>query len=169
MICSVAGCSGTVRARGWCAMHYARWRTSGDPGEASPRSLLGVSPEERIARRTTRTDGHWLWTGTITPNGYGSLSVHGKVHFAHRFVYETLVGPIPAGMQLDHLCRIRHCVYPAHLEPVTCAENLRRGARQTATTCRFGHPLDGRKSGVRYCKTCHRERERARRARKAAA
>ncbi|MFK5284023.1 HNH endonuclease signature motif containing protein, partial [Lacticaseibacillus paracasei] len=55
------------------------------------------------------------------------MEVGGKSQKAHRFMYERLVGPIPAGMQLDHLCRVRPCCNPAHLEPVTQRENIARG------------------------------------------
>lgn len=91
---------------------------------------------------------------------------------AHRFAYEDIVGPILEGLTIDHLCRVRHCVNPAHLEPVTHLENVRRGnggLNQLAKThCPKGHPYDeentyrlpSRPSG-RYCRACRRERNRA--------
>lgn len=72
------------------------------------------------------TDGCWLWTASCNPGGYGIFR-DGKQLVAHRWSYKRLVGPIPEGLQLDHLCRVRSCVNPAHLEPVTQAENIRRG------------------------------------------
>lgn len=68
-------------------------------------------------------DGHWYWTGVLSNTGYGRY----KRKQAHRVVYEREVGPIPEGLVLDHLCRIRCCVRPYHLEPVTPEENTRRG------------------------------------------
>lgn len=114
--------------------------------------------------------GCWLWTGADTPKGYGSFYLNSKLRRVHRVAYEILVGPIPGGLQLDHLCRVRCCCNPAHLEPVTNRENAIRGdagraggavmaARFLALThCRLGHPLDGA-SGERrsrYCKACNR-------------
>ncbi len=68
----------------------------------------------------------WVWQRCLTPHGYRWLNRGGTQH-AHRWYYEKLVGPIPENAHLDHLCRNPKCVNPAHLEPVTCAENLRRG------------------------------------------
>jgi hypothetical protein len=88
----------------------------------------------------------WLWTGVIYKRtGYGSVGRRGS---AHRLAYILVVGPIPNGMHLDHLCRVRHCVNPDHLEPVTPRENLLRGethaARNAAKTqCFKGHELSG--------------------------
>jgi hypothetical protein len=67
-------------------------------------------------------DGCWIWRGRIDPNGYGTIGRN----FAHRVMYERHVGPIPKGLHLDHLCRVRSCVNPKHLEAVSCAENVRR-------------------------------------------
>ena len=72
-------------------------------------------------------DDCWPWWGAIGSNGYGTATSDGFRVPAHRFVYERLVGPIPEGLVLDHLCRVRHCVNPRHLEPVANAENVRRG------------------------------------------
>lgn len=114
----------------------------------------------------------WLWTGTISDAGYGMYS--GQL--AHRLVYELLVEPVPDGLVLDHVrdrgCIHRHCVNPAHLEPVPTVTNVMRGDGFSAvnarkTQCPRGHPYDeqntGRKagSGHRYCRACNRERSAA--------
>lgn len=118
--------------------------------------------------------GCWLWTASIKPNGYGQFAVTPKaVHYAHRLAYEWVRGPIPPGKQLDHLCRTRHCVNPAHLEPVTMRENLRRGthANREKTHCPHGHEYNDvntyiNKKGGRICRPCLRQRGREYYARK---
>lgn len=109
--------------------------------------------------------GCWLWQGS-TSDGYGLFAVGGKTNLAHRYSYAHLIGPIPEGLTLDHLCRVRACVNPAHLEPVTRGENVLRGTGCVAqnarkTHCLNGHPLDGEnllrheiKRGHRRCRIC---------------
>lgn len=115
-----------------------------------------------------RTDTCWLWRGTVAPNGYGSIVHNRKPAIAHRWAYEHFVGTIPAGLQLDHLCRVRACVNPAHLEPVTAQENTRRAMR---SHCVNGHPFDAANTwlhrGKRYCRECRRRRVREYQARRA--
>lgn len=111
-------------------------------------------------------DGDCLvWRGCLNEKGYGILTRHGKNHRAHRYAFEVVRGPILAGMQLDHLCRVRACVNPAHLEPVTSRENTRRGlnhvaAQMARTECPQGHPYNELNTyvsrGKRYCRTCRR-------------
>lgn len=95
-------------------------------------------------------DGCWLWSGSTNGHGYGRLARSGKLHGAHRFAYEHFIGPIPNGLDLDHLCRVRLCVNPSHLEPVTRGENLLRGD----TVNRAHH--EGRECGFAGCFACHR-------------
>jgi hypothetical protein len=93
------------------------------------RAIGRMSPEERLDRKTVKSDGCWLWTGTTIPAGYGYLTIRGVRHRAHRLSYELRVGPIPEGLHLD-----RACVNPDHLEPVTNRENIRRGAGTKLTS-----------------------------------
>lgn len=110
----------------------------------------------------------WEWTGSTHP--YGSISVDGKTAYAHRVAYELAVGPIPEGLHIDHLCRNKGCVNPAHLEVVSPGENVLRGIGPTAraarkTHCVHGHPFSGEnlyitREGTRGCRACKRERAR---------
>lgn len=129
------------------------------------------------AKYEVSVDGCWLWVAYIDSGGYGLFSHNGRPVKAHRFSYEAHVGQIPQGLQIDHLCRVRHCVNPAHLEPVTHAENIRRGVandmlllRQASIThCPQGHEytqentrLGKTRSGsnCRHCKECAKIRAR---------
>lgn len=113
----------------------------------------------------------WLWARAIDANGYGvigwSENRKPKRFYVHRVVYDSLVGPIPEGLQLDHLCRVRHCINPSHLEPVTCLINTKRGANPKMVahkngTCVKGHDKSNfyiRKNGkTAYCKICKLDR-----------
>ena len=88
--------------------------------------LLPPNAAKRVAA-SPDTDC-WLWQGELNRNGYGRVWVQGKRLMAHRVIYEAIIGPIPEGMVLDHLCRNRACCNPQHLEPVTVRENTHRGA-----------------------------------------
>lgn len=91
--------------------------------------------------------GCWLWLGTITGAGYGHRRIGGQDKLMHRLAYEALIGPIPSGLQIDHKCRVRCCVNPTHMEPVTNRVNILRGVGITAEAarkdrCSNGHPFD---------------------------
>ena len=132
--------------------------------------------DERFwAKVEKHPSGCWNWTGGCTTAGYSTIGLgrrtDGKI-YAHRFAYEALIGPIPPGYTLDHLCRNRRCVNPAHLEPVPKGINILRGealssfhARQTH--CIHGHPFDLFNTryyrGRRHCLTCRREWDKRRR------
>lgn len=121
-------------------------------------------------------NGCHTWTGSLDKNGYGKVGVKGEtrmvMRMAHRVRYEREVGPIPNGMQLDHLCRNKSCCNPAHLEAVTQRENLLRGntliARAAARThCQKGHELTAGnlvasrlRDGRRTCRICDNEKHR---------
>lgn len=102
------------------------------------RELLDI-----MADQMTVGDGCWQWKSLRSGDGYGRVRHQKKDQLAHRVVYELLVGPIPEGLTLDHLCRNRGCVRPAHLEPVTLAENTRRGQGMSARNARKTHCLNG--------------------------
>lgn len=112
----------------------------------------------------------WVYTGYIKPEGYGEGYLNGAKVYVHRVAYENLVGPIPEGLQLDHLCRNRACFNPLHLEPVTSRENTMRGENWSAkravqTECLRGHAFTDentyvRPNGTRWCKECGRARSR---------
>lgn len=129
----------------------------------------------RIVDRIDASGDCWEWEGTITRTGYGLTRYEGRSQPAHRVIWTILVGPVPAHLDLDHLCRNRGCVNPDHLEPVTRSENCRRG--QTGgylgnrTHCSNGHEYTIsnthiRPDGSRACRTCVREYMRERRRKK---
>lgn len=128
-----------------------------------------LSSEQRWWFNTTIIDEEqcWIWKGRPTGSGYGSLRVDGKSVPAHRFGYTMLVGPIPKGLQIDHLCRNRMCVNPLHLEPVTSKENTHRGMGPAGIAfrmknCKNGHPLVDDNlyinptTGKRRCRKCNK-------------
>lgn len=108
------------------------------------------------------TGGCWLWKGAVTGDGYATISKDNKTRYVHRMAYEHFVAPIDAGLVVDHLCRVRNCVNPEHLEAVTNKENLRRGATATqpATHCKRGHEFTADNTAIqgstgrRRCRTC---------------
>ena len=116
--------------------------------------------------------GCWNWTKYLTPDGYGKANAGGGRHgvLAHRWAYETFVGPIPDGLTLDHLCRNRACCNPEHLDPVTMTVNIKRGSRATKTHCKHGHEFTPentlrKPNGTRKCRECKNAHARAARRR----
>ena len=96
-------------------------------GRVMVRGKAADPPEVRFWRYVEQRRECWVWTASIRPNGYGEFRCNGRLTRAHRFAYEQMVGPVPEGLQLDHLCRNRACVNPEHLEPVTGSVNVQRG------------------------------------------
>ena len=145
---------------------------------------------ERLLMRVDKTEDCWLWTGALDGWGYGLIATEWGRHpdgkrwcksrRTHLVSYEQHVGPIPAGLTLDHLCRVRNCVRPSHLEPVPGGVNTLRGEGPTAlnarkTHCIRGHPLTGdnlvsrKNQRYRQCRTCANDGARRRKREKVAA
>lgn len=175
--CSVEDCSNEHKNSGYCAKHYSRWRRWGDPLGSRP----VVPSEERFWSRVKKNGPMpaqakapgpcWEWTGTRRSNGYGAFKpTETTQQLAHRYAWELLRSPIPAGLVIDHLCRNRACVNPDHLEVVTLGENTRRGFgistwNRLKTHCPQGHPYSVENTyihpkGSRICRICIRETKR---------
>jgi hypothetical protein len=114
-------------------------------------------------------NGCWIWTGYVAKDGYGRITVDDRPKLAHRIGYALLVGGLDDQLTLDHLCRVRHCVNPAHLEQVTRGENVLRGVGISAvnkakTHCWRGHEFTPDNTyvlrGKRWCRKCNRIRRR---------
>jgi hypothetical protein len=180
-----------ILSRGWCSKHYQRWQKHGDPLRVD---LPGFLPTDPALRFWTKVDKNgplpahrpelgpcYFWTGAKMSGGYGSFGVENRrVVLAHRWVYEHFRGPIPDGLEIDHLCHNgsgcpggitcphRLCVNPEHLEAVTRRVNCLRGESPSAiharkTHCPQGHPYVGENlyitsTGGRQCRICQSER-----------
>ena len=141
----------------------------------------------RLVNFTRAENGCWIWRGAPNNMGYGKVGSAGDEsagaeQAAHRWFYKRFVGPIPEGLVLDHLCRTPLCVNPEHLEPVTLAENTRRGFESrgfgsTRTACKHGHPWvaeniiteQGKRPGLttKKCRVCKVQQDSARHKRNA--
>lgn len=135
-----------------------------DPTPLTPELFKRFMAKVRVNPET----GCWVWMGACNNIGYGNMWVRGRSAVAHRISYCHHVGPIPDGLDLDHLCRVRNCVNPAHLEPVTRRENILRGTgpqvaaekNWAKTHCTRGHPYSGdnlyfdAKNKKRQCHAC---------------
>lgn len=172
-LCSVDGCERTHHSYGMCAAHAQRAREGRPLG--GPIKVTRPAFEDRYV---VVSSGCWEWQGWLNESGYGW---HRK-QYAHRFSYERHIGPIPDGLVLDHLCRNPRCVNPEHLEPVTNRVNTLRGVAPAANAvrtnrCKRGHEFTpentrfhtvGKGYTARECRTCKREADRKRRARRKA-
>lgn len=159
--CSVVGCDRVKSTKGFCRMHYKRWKRRG--------SAEDVTPEMRFfsyIEPVTEWDACWIWTGWGS-DGYGRFMLGDGAVCAHRWSYEFLRAEIPDDLQIDHLCRNRRCVNPWHLEPVTQRENVLRGVGIAArnalkTHCKWDHEFTEDNTyyrpdrpGSRECRACH--------------
>jgi hypothetical protein len=164
--CSEPTCERTHRARGWCKEHYDQQRDRG-----LLIKLIRPDLQERILSRVDiRDEGYktpcWISNRAAQPNGYTKIGINGVTWLTHRAAYTAFVGPIPDGLELDHLCRNVACCNPGHLEPVTSSVNVERRAI-LVTHCKRGHPLSGANLYLRpdrkgrMCRICRSAAQRA--------
>jgi hypothetical protein len=185
VICSIPDCDSRNKrhyAFGWCQMHYKRWQKHGDPLiKLTTRRRAKRPPAERFWEKVNKhgpvpeyrpeLGPCWLWSTPINAGGYGIFYVDGRTVLAHRWACQYFAGPIPDGLDPDHLCRVRACVKfmadehgPAHLDLVTPLVNFLRGESPAALAvrtnhCQRGHPFDEANTywtpgGKRRCRTC---------------
>jgi hypothetical protein len=170
--CSVPACDRPRYCKGYCGPHYRRWSKYGDPAVGGPiRQRINGTPEQRfwpkvnkngpVPERRPELGACWLWTADAeTTNGYPQFRLGRRMVLAHRASWTFIVGPPPADLQLDHLCRVKRCVRPEHLDPVTNAVNAaRRTGFHYATACSAGHAMADENvrvtaSGIRVCRIC---------------
>lgn len=156
-----------------CFSHHVR---SFDSSMTLSRKFKPVPKMEQIHKdrfnakwEAVTETGCWLWTAQTSLGGYGQIRIKGIQIFAHRVAYELHRGKIPKGLQIDHLCRVRCCVNPWHMEPVTSKENTIRGLSPQLTSerakaithCPRGHKYNNEntyieKNGGRKCRACWR-------------
>lgn len=120
--------------------------------------------QERFWEKVNKTQGCWFWTSALFTEGYGQFWFENRLQPAHRVSYEWLVGAVPVGLEIDHLCRVRSCVNPKHLEPVTHIINVQRGQdgikNRMKTHCPQGHEYTedniywARHHTARNCRAC---------------
>jgi hypothetical protein len=141
-ICAVPDCDRRHSARGFCRFHYVRWSRHGDPLV----SLAPIAdPVERFWAQVDKSGDCWLWTAALS-GGYGKVTINRRHMKAHRLSYEWTYGPIPDGLEIDHMCHTRACVRPDHLQAVTPQLNQenRTGARRDNPTGYRGVLLERR-------------------------
>ena len=177
--CKIEECPEPVCAWGWCQRHYRIWKRNGDPLAVKRIVEFGLTLEQRFWCKVEQgplpdyaphLGPCWIWTAGKNKYGYGKFAMGGKggrVLGAHTVAYELIVSPVPDGLELDHLCRVRACVNPWHLDPVTGAENMRR-MMAAYTHCASGHEFTEANTrwyrGCKRCRACDRDRAAAKRA-----
>lgn len=135
--------------------------------------VLEPAQVEKFWAKVEKREGCWRWKGLMSKDGYGVTTLNRRPYRAHRVAYTLMRGSIPTGLTIDHLCRNRACINPAHMEPVTMRENTLRGFGLTAiharkTHCSNGHPFAGdnlriHRRGYRTCMICRRKWDKKRR------
>lgn len=164
--CKQADCDSPVRSVGYCTAHYKRFCRYGDAAVKRPTTPA----EERFWPKVDKrgSDECWPYLAAKGEHGYGVFHpTKGQSQLAHRYSYELLIGPIPSGLHIDHLCRVRACVNPAHMEAVTPMENSSRGLTYRLLNgmdnkCRHGHRYTPENTYVEpnvRCRQCARERD----------
>lgn len=171
--CTAPECTVPAKHVGLCVAHYHRLNRHGDPTAGGPARIYDL--ETRLWSQIDK-DGPiptyrpdlgpcWIWTGGLNNKGYGLVTIDSRKRAAHVVVYEVVIGPVPDGLELDHLCRVKACCRPgAHTEPVTHAENQRRASEALTHCRRAGHPRTventyrSPSTGRRSCRACARER-----------
>lgn len=159
--CTVGDCKRALYARGYCNAHYQNRRRM--------HGMKKLTAQERFWSKVGAPDqnGCWIWRGKLKNNGYAQIVANGRQFVAHVFSYRLMRGLIPKGKELDHTCRNRSCVNPAHLEPVTHRENVLRGMGLAAkcarrSSCKNGHPFTADNTKLRghsrVCITCEHVR-----------
>lgn len=132
--CTIEGCDGKVVARGWCTRHYTIWRRTGDPTTAVTRHYR--TPDEAFAARTQPLGDCLLWTGSKTRDGYGFITVSGRLEMTHRYAWIVAHGPVPDGLEVDHTCGNRDCCAVRHLRLANRHQQMRNrsGAQSRSST-----------------------------------
>jgi hypothetical protein len=193
--CAIADCPEGAKVKGWCNVHYQRWHRYGDPlvqkrihGDDDRRFWSKVDKDGPVPGHKPELGPCWVWQGKPGKHGYCQVRMGGKSGrfvLVHRWAYEQLVGEIPDGLQLDHMCHTdfsrctggdtcshRRCVNPAHLQPTTSRINTLRArtvsaANAVKTHCKHGHAFSEENTrwyrGARVCKECGRAAVRRRR------
>lgn len=139
----------------------ARWKTT------AVTISKNITPLKRFEAKfiPEPNSGCWIWTGATNQYGYGRFLINRRATLAHRFSYAAFKGPLLEGFELDHLCRVRCCVNPDHLEQVTHDVNVRRGGRMLNEACPSGHAFSAEntwinpKTGWRQCRQCNRDNQ----------
>ena len=123
-ICCIKGCKNQSLARDMCSNHYKRLRLYGSPMRTKMVQYHGLSVEDRLYKRVRKTEGCWLWQGSLNPKGYGMMSIDSRPRLVHRISWQVAHGPIPGGAFVLHKCDNPICVRPDHLFLGTQQDNM---------------------------------------------